>query len=324
MAYMNTLKSAVFIKAGDTLPTPPSNFFEVAEEFVINPNPTVEEYKRISGKLGALDTYADTCHTTFSQKLTHKMRSSNAAGDNLAKVPECGEVLKVCGFDEVIDTQTEGQERVIYKNSQAPTRGSGIFYIDGKKFTATDTIVGDVSFNFEVGKVATMDVTLNGFLDNNGVPTDEPNPTVALNEEPLLVVGCTDFIMVDGTKISADKITIEMGSQIDEFYALGRKEFNLTDYAIKLTADFYVDSDNYASAINDLNSGAIKYIRVLLGTDDTSRAVNGKSLYILINVSKVYKFEDTIDKNIVKRSATWLLQPDTYGNNILFAHGYFA
>jgi len=324
MAYMNTLKSAVFIKAGDELPTPPANFFEVAEEFVVNPNPTIEEYKRISGKLGTLDTYADTCHVTFSQKLTHKMRSSNAAGDNLAKVPEYGEVLKICGFDEIIDTETEGQESVTYKNTQTPTRGSGIFYIDGKKITATDTLVGDVSFNFEVGKVATMDVTLNGFLDNKGVPANEPNPAVTLNEEPLLVVGCTDFIKVDGTKISADKITIEMGSTIDEFYAFGKKEFNLTDYAIKLTADFCVDSDDYASAIRDLNNRAVKSIGIVLGANQNGYRVNGKSVYIGIPMAKAYKFEDTVDKNTLKRSMTWLLQPTTNGTNISIKHGYFG
>jgi len=323
MAYMNTLKSAVFIKAGNELPTPPANFFEVAEEFVINPNPTVEEYKRISGKLGTLDTYTDTCHATFSQKFTHKMRSSNSAGDNLAAVPEYGEVLKICGFEEIIDTQTEGQEKVTYKNSQTPVRGSGIFYVDGKKFTATDTLVGDVSFNFEVGKVATMDVTLNGFLDNNGVPVDEPNPTVALNEEPLLVVGCTDFIKVDGTKIPADKITIEMGSSIDEFYALGKKEFNLTDYAIKLTADFYVDKADYTNAINDLNSGQIQTIHIVLGKQGNSIA-NGKTVFFSANTAKSYKIEDTIDKNTLKRSITWLLQPDTYGVNIAFTTGYLS
>jgi hypothetical protein len=148
---------------------------------------------------------------------------------------------------------TSAAETVTYSNSQAPVRGSGIAYVDGKKFTMTDTLVGDATFNFEIGKPAMLDVSLQGFLDNKGIPTSEANPTVSLNAENQLIVSCGDIITAGGTTISADKISITMGADIQELYALGLKEFNINDYVIKLTADFYVDGTDYADAITKLN-----------------------------------------------------------------------
>lgn len=323
MAYLNTKRSALFFIAGGVLPVPPANFFEVSEEFVINSEPTVEEFNRVSGKLGTTDSFTDSCHTTFSQSISHKMRSSNVAATALDTPPEYGEMLKLCGFDETIVT-TLGVESVTYTNSQAPTPGSGIAFVDGKKFTMTGGVVGDATFTFEIGKVAVLDVALSGFLDNNGIPTDVANPAVTLNDEPTLIVSCGDIITAGGTAVSADKITISMGATVEEYYALGLKEFDISDYVIKLTADFYVDGANYADAITKLNAETAEAIVVKLGTNQTGNLINGKSIEIKADVSKASAFTDSTDKSRVKRSMTWLLRPNGSDVNLSIKHGFFA
>ena len=324
MAFMNPKKSVIFLKSGVALPVPPANFIEVTEEFVVNPTPTTEEYNRISGKLGSTDSYADTCHVVFNQSVSHKMRSSNSAADALDTVPEYGELLKICGFDETIETGTPSEETVIYTNSQTPVNGSALAYVDGKKFAMTDSIVGDATFNFEVGKPAMLDATLQGFLDDAGVPTDEVPASTTLSEEPRLIVSCGDIITAGGSAISADKITIAMGADVQELYALGLKEFNINDYVIKLTADFYVDSADYSDAITKLNAETAEAIVIKLGTNQTGALINGKSIEITASVAKASTFTDSTDKSRVKRSFTWLLRPDGSNVNLSIKHGFFA
>jgi len=323
MAFLNTKKSALFAKSGAVLPVTPANFFEVSEEFIINPVPTIEEFNRVSGKLGTTDSYADTCHVIFTQAVSHKMRSNDAGATALDTVPEYGEMLKMCGFDETIDT-TPGAETVIYTNSQSPVKGSAIAFVDGKKFEMTDGVVGDATFNFEIGKAGMLDVALSGFLDNNGIPTNEANPAVTLNDEPALIVSCGDILTAGGSAIVADKISITMGATVEELYALGVKEFNISDYVIKMTADFYVDSANYADAITKLNAETVEAIVVKLGTNQTGSLINGKSVEITADVSKASAFTDSIDKSRVKRSFTWLLRPNGSDVNLSIKHGFFA
>ena len=323
MAFLNTKRSVLFVKSGAVLPTLPENFYEVTGEFVINPTPTIEEYNRISGQLGTMDSFADVAHAVFKQSTSHKMRSSNVAATALQTPPTYGEMMKTCGFNETI-VGTGETGTVTYTNSQAPVRSSAVAFVDGKKFTMTDTVVGNASFDFTVGKAAVMGAELSGFLDNSGVPTTVANPTVTLDTEPLLIVSQADIITSGGVALKADKISITMGADVQELYALGVKQFDIADYVIKLTADFYVDSANYADAITKLNAGTTEAISIKLGTNNTGALINGKSTLITADVSKANAFVDSIDKSRVKRSFTWLLRPNGTNVNISFKNGFFA
>ena len=146
--YVNTLKSSLFIKSGAILPIPDDGFIEQTDEMVINADIPVTEFKRISSRLGATDSYADSCHSTFTHTLNTNMRSNDKSGLALDTVPEIGELLKTCGFDESIAAGTG----VIYVNSQAPKRSSAVMNIDGWQYTATDGLVGDLTITGEIGK----------------------------------------------------------------------------------------------------------------------------------------------------------------------------
>lgn len=323
MGYMNTNKSLLLLADGAVLPTT-SQALELQDPLIVNPNPTVETFKRITGKLGTEDSYADTCDVTISETITHKMRHSNTAGTSLETPPEYGELLKISGMKEVVDSSTPGQETVTYTNTQTPTKGSAVIYLDGKKFTLTDTLVADTTMTFEIGKSAMISGSISGFYDNKGIPTNEANPSVTLSDEPCLIVSCADIITAGGTALSADSITISIGADIQKFYAFNTREFTIQDYAIKVTADFYVDNANYADAITKLNNQTIEAIDIKLGTDGTGALISGKSVHVTASLAKAGSSTDSDNQQRVKRSFTWNLQLDGSDEALQIIHGYFA
>jgi len=322
MALMNTKRSALFVKAGATQPVYPAGFLEVESELVVNPSIPVEEFKRVNGRLGSNDSYADTCKATVSVQVAHKMRSSNIAGTTLETPPEYGELLKIAGFDETI-TGTGLTGKVVYTNSQTPAKGCIAAFLDGYKQTATNSAVAAVNFDFAIGKAAMLNATFSAYLDNAGVAASAALPSVTLNTNPCLIVGCADVITAGGTAVKADSIKIDMGAQVDDFYGMGIKEYNINDYMIKVTATFYPENTDYNAAINKLSAQTVEAIVVKLGTN-AGILVDGKSVKIDCALAKASAFTDSTDKSTLKREFVWLLQGDSAGKAIEITHGHFV
>ena len=318
MALINTKKTALFI-GGATQPVYPAGFLEVEAELAINPTIPVEEFNRINGRLGSVDSYADTCKATTSLQISHKMRSSNIAGTALETPPEYGPLLKMCGFDETI-TGTGATGKVVYTNSQTPAKGSIAAFIDGYKQTATNSAVGDITFDFAVGKAAMLSATISAYLDNSGVAAAAALPSVTLNTNPCVIVGCADIISAGGTAVKADSVKIVMGAQVEDFYGMGIKEFNINDYKIKVTATFYPENADYNAAINKLTAQTVEAISVKLGTN-LGLLVDGKSVEFVCALAKASSFTDSVDKATLKREFTWMLQGDSAGKAIEIRHG---
>lgn len=319
MGKMNTKKTALFLKSGAVLPAAPANFLEVEEELLITPDVPVEEFKRINGLLGSNDSYANTDFIKFSQTISTKMRVQNGAGDALDTVPEYGELLILGGFDQTIDT-TVGEETVIYTNTQNPVVGSAVAYIDGFKHQSAGSVAADITFNFPIGKAATISASLSGYLDNKGVAATEATPSVTLNPESCLLVGKADIMTAGGVAVVPDNISIAVGAEIQEFQGMGRGEFEMTDYMIKVTADFYPENANYNSAVTKLGADLVEALIIKLGTN-AGTLVNGKSIQIDCGFGKASTFSDTTENAAVKRSFTWSLQGTT---QLSIKHGFFA
>ena len=320
MARINTKRTALFIKSGSTLPVPPANFLEADDVVLVTPTVRVEEYKRLNGKLGANDAYADTCDTTFEGSIAHKMRFQNSAADALDTVPEYGELLKIGGFTETINTATPGQETVTYENTQNPVLGSAVAYMDDNKQTMTGSLACDLTFSFEIGMAAKIEASLSAFFDNNGIATSEANPTVDLSDEGCLLVGCADVTTAGGTTIEPSNISIAMNSEISKFYGMGLKEYQLTDYKPELTVDFYPDNANYNDAITALANQTAETIVIKLGTNNGTM-VSGKSVEIQVTNCKYKSYSDSDDQGSIKRSVTYMFTADSA---FTIKHGYFA
>lgn len=321
---LNTKKSALFLKSGGTLPVASANFLEVGEAVLLNPTITIEEFKRINGKLGSNDSYADTCDATISQTITHKMRSTNIAGDALDTLPEYTELLRIGGFDYAVDTTTPGEETVIFTNTQAPINGSAVAYVDGYKQTMTGSVVADITMNLNIGKAAEISASLSAFIDNKGIATAEATPDVTLNSNPVLLVSCTDIFTAGGDVIKPDSVTITMGSEIGKFYGMGLKEYSMTDYMIKVEASFFPDNADYNTAMTKIASETVEALEIKLGTGAGGDLVNGKSVLINCPLAKASNVSDADTDGKVKRTFTWLLQGDSEGESITIKHGFFA
>jgi hypothetical protein len=323
MPKVLTKKTALFLSATSTPPTIPAGFIEVADELVLTPTIAQEEYSVVNGMLGAWDTMIDTCDNTVTPSITHRMRTSNIAGTALETPPPYATLLKIGGFSETI-TGTGATGVVTYKNSQAPASGSAHFYIDGYKQTATGGVAADLSFDFTVGKVATITGTLSAFLDNNGVATVQAAPTIPTSTEKLLMVACTDIVTAGGGTLKADKVTIAMGSEVTRTYAMGEKSFDVSDYKIMITASFMPENADYNALINKLNAQTVEAIDIKLNTTTGGALVDGKSVNIKVSLAKVTNYEDAAENKKLKRTVTWLAQGDSAGQIIEIIHGNFA
>lgn len=324
MTRVNTKSFALFIKAGAVPPTPPANFFEVSEKVLINPKPKVGEIERFNGTRLTTDTYSDTCDTTIEgAALMHQMKYQNAAADALDTIPEYGEVLKISGFDEVVNTVTPGQETVIYtlNNTATPSLGSALYYIDGNKQTMTNSIATNVSFDFVIGEPAKLNATMNAFVDNEGVPVVEANPTVTLDTANApLIVSCTDLYSENGSPLTGvSNISIDLGANLEKFYGMSLKEYESTSVKPTMTAEFPLDKADYANAINLLKNQTVFDVVVELGRVD-SLMVSGKSVRFKVTNVKLGDFSDADDKDTIKRTHNLSFTPESV---FTIEHGYF-
>lgn len=320
---MNTEAFALYLSAGATLPTPPTGFIETSEKVFVTPNVTTIDSKRFNGTLSTNDTDVDTCNTTVEGlAIPHKMRYQNSAGDALDTIPDYSEMLKLGGFAEVVDTTTAGEETVTYNwdTSKSPSLGSAVYYIDGYKQTFTNTLAGNTSFTFNIGEVAMINFAMSGFLDNKGIAVAEANPATTLSDEGSLFVGCADIYTEDGTRINTKSISIDMGADIGKFYGMGVKEYQLTMFKPTITAEFYLEKDDYNKAMTRLVDQETFDVVIKLGTVNGAD-VNGKTVTFTISNVKMSTFSDADDTNAISRTHNLILTPNS---SFSIFHGFYS
>ena len=326
MALINTKKTALFLAIGAIPPTPVVGFVETMEPVVITPEFAQVDIARISGKLNTKTSVTDTCRTKTSFDVKHTMRTSDKAATALDTPPEYGLLLKAAGFDETIDT-TLGAETVIYTNStDTLPHVSAVAFLDGQKFTFTDSLACGVTLDLKAGEVATITNNFAGYMDS-ATPTVEANPTVTLTDESALVVSCADIVTYDGTSLPLENVTIKMNEEMQDIYTVGGadgiKSNFVSDYALELTADFYVDSATFGREALNVESGDMKEIIVKIGLDSTSTEVNGKTVVLTASLAKTITYSDTVDKDLLKRSVTYRLM-DNATPALSIKNGFYA
>lgn len=327
MSLINTQKTALFLKSGAVLPVPPASFIESSVPILITPTIATEDFKRISGKLNSTDSFTDTCNAQANFTIDHFMRSSNVAADALETPPEYGELLKVCGFDETIDTVTPGAEFVDYTNTQTPVLGSAVGFVDGFRYDFTGSLTSDMSMEFQVGQPAKITANIQGFIDD-AVPTAEAVPAITLNAEPLMIVSCAALTTLGGTVLKPDRVVFATNPEIADFYTMGGanglKAKSMTDYAMTCTIDFFVDNADYDREITAIKNQTTASLDIKIATDDASALVNGKSLHLTCEVVKTNEYTDSDENNTVKRSVTYKVQNGTGDVALRLRSGFFA
>lgn len=323
MALTNTTKTGVFLQAGGVLPIAPANFIETTSPVLITPTIATATFKRISGKLNTSDSYADVCNAQSTMALEHYMRSNDLGGTALDTAPEYGELLKICGFTETVDAGVG----VTYTNTQTPELGSGVVYVDGNRFDFTGSLASDFVMTLQVGTPAMITANLQGYIDD-AKPTQEVQPAVVDNDEPLMVVSCANLVTLGGTVLKPDRVTFSTNPEIADFYTMGGanglKAKAMTDYALLCTIDFFVDNEDYDREIIAIEDQTTATLEVDIATDENSLLVNGKSMKVSCDLVKTENYADTDSNNALKRSVTYRLQNNASDVAISILLGTFA
>jgi len=328
MALVNTKKSALFVAQGATLPTPPTGFVETTDPVLIVPEFAKVDINRLTGQMNTKTSVIDTCRTKTSFSASQIMRTSDKSGAALDTPPNFGLLLKCGGFDETIDTTTVGEETVTYTNkTDFVPKVSAVAYVDGNKFTMTDSLSCGVEIDLNVGEPAKITNNFSGYMDS-AIPVQETNPIVTLTDETALVVSCADLVTYDGTCLPLESVKIKTNPEIQDIYTLGGQTCGIksnfvSDYALELEATFYVDSSEYGREPTMINAGEVKEIVVKIGLDDQSQEVNGKSVVFTANMSKAITYSDSSDKDSLKRVVTYRLMDGTVPA-LSIKNGFFA
>lgn len=330
MALVSTKKSLLLLSASGTPPTA-ADFIETIEPVLLAPEIGGGEYSRIRGTLNTGNQrYNDLDNVQAPATVTCYMRSNNVAADALGTPPQIANALKVSGFKETINTTTAGQETVVYTNSQAPTNGTAIVYVDGKKYeTASNGVASNASFNFTIGEPATVSFDMQMFLDS-AIPTDEANPSVTQSSEPLIIVSGINVLTVGGTVLKANNVTINMNNTIETFYTLGGadklKNKEIVDNGITMDVTYFADSTTFADDYTALQNQTLQAVEIKLGTNASSGLVSGKSLLIQAGKAEVQNVTPSSEQDRVSRTLTYRLQNDSVNNDVALSlkYGYFA
>jgi len=323
MALLNTTKSALFLKSGAVLPVAPANFIENTVPIMITPEIAVTDYNRISGKLNTSDSYADTCNSQVNFAVEHLMRSNDIGATTLDAVPEYGELLKICGFDETISAGVS----VGYINTQVPVLGSAVVVLDGNQFEMTGSMASDMTLDLTIGSPAKLSCSLQGYIDD-AVPTVVTQPDPTLSDEPLMVVSCANLVTLGGTVLKPDSVKFMTNPEIADFYTMGGtdglKSKAMTDYGLTCEISFFIDNADYAREVTAIKNQTYATLEVLVATDDASALVNGKSMKITCGLVKTTTYTDTDQDNVGKRTVTYRVSNDSNDHALSILVGTFA
>lgn len=306
MALIKTKASSLFIRQNTTLPTPPTNFVETNSPLVVVPNFAKVSTNRMNGAMNSKDEAVDTCKTSTAFLASVDMRETGAV---LTKAPTYAELLKISGFDGSVGADTY----TLSNSASNITRGSAVVFMDGNKFTMTDSLVGDTTIELEIGQIGKVSTTLSGFLDS-ATPTVEANPTVTLDTENVQIVSCLDVVGVGGVSYPAEKIVFKTNPDIANTYTMGGadglKQDTITDYSITCEITFPVDSAVFGSPASLIEAGTIMGLRCVIGATTGGVPVNGKSVVFLADTTKATTYADSVNDDLLQRVLTLRLYDD--------------
>jgi len=301
---INTNRSALYLMQQQTLPTPPLGFVETNQPVVAVPTFTTLETNRLSGAMNTQDTTVDLCRTSSSFLASVDLRATGTT--NLPVVPDFAELLKVSGFEA--NTVPPRDTYELFNTTKNIPKGSALVFMDDKKFSFTNTLVGSSEIVLEVGKQAILNTTLSGYIDD-AIPANEPNPTATLSKEALIIVGCANVILLDGQVVPAQKIVFKTNPEIANTYTMGGtqgiKADTIVDYALTCEITFPVDSANFGTSASMIKSQQIASIRVVVGEmEDQTHGADGQSILFIADTAKATTYADSVNNKLLQRVLT--------------------
>lgn len=269
-----------------------------ANNVFVNPRPKEIELKDIgNGKAGNNKTIINNDFVTAEFSVDINAKSSGGLG----VAPTYGDLFKCCGLKETITASTD----VTYTPELLEQTGDAVSYMDGYKRSISG-IAGNMSFSGTVGELAKFNFALKGFTTLE--PTAGANPSVTLDSNKNLIVTSASVITVGGATVELDSFEFDLGNDIKEIYAVGRKEYFTSDFkpTLKVTAVKTRGNDAHWA---DLNTNTKREVIISLGTSA------GDIIEFRAPFCQPSDANENDDNGSIKYDRTWVCENSAGGDN---------
>ena len=252
MANQLTVRNTLLVSTSGT-PTA-TDVVTTDNNVLVNPKAKSIEYKDIgNGALGNSKIVINNDYVTADFNVDVNAKCSGSAGT----APSYAELFKLSGLSETVTADTD----VTYGIASSFVSATALAYLDGSKREVSG-IAGSFTFGGNVGEIAKFSFSLKGFTTLE--ETAEANPTVTLDSNSNLIIKSVTVITVGGGTIQMKDFTFDMGTDIQETYAAGLKEFYIQDFkpTLKVSA---VKTKGNQTHWTDLNANTKKSVVITLG-----------------------------------------------------------
>jgi len=286
-------KIVLLAKYGSTPDT--SNVVNLLNAVFFTPKPKTTEFKELGRGIGSSKTVAIEDFTTAEGSVETFLRAGLP--------PKIADLYKIACLEEELIKDDDGNvTEAHYKSPNNPVaNGYLTLYIDGEKREITGA-VGDLKITFEVGAPAKAVFDIKGFTTLSTI--SEANPDVTLDDSEIFIVESIDAITIGGEIKEVTNCEFSMGATINEVYAIGTKEYNLTDIKPTITITDYKQAGSFDESFND-----IKAIDIKLST------ASGKTFEFIANNAVMSDISESDNNENITYSKTFVLEKDSNGLN---------
>jgi len=292
-----TDRQVILAKYGST---PSSDDVITAAEWSnLNVKVKTQEIKELGRGLGSTKTFPISDWTNIEGSITALLRGGLP--------PKLAELYKICGLKEEDETDDDGNIIKVhfYPEERPVSNGYLTIYQDDLKRDVTGA-VGNLKINFEIGMVVKAEFDIQGFTDAN--PTSEDNPSVVLDDNEIFVVESISAITIGGNSFEVKSVNFDMGNSIQEIYAIGAKEYQITDYKPTLSITAYSDKENQGYW-SDLKNGQVRAVKIELTNN------KGNKFTFIANACKLSDVSESDSSGNIEFSATYVCEKDNNGKN---------
>jgi len=270
-----------------------------AEWSNLNVKVKTQEIKELGRGLGSTKTFPIADWTNIEGSITALLRGGLP--------PKLAELYKICGLKEEDEKDDDGNIIKVhfYPEERPISNGYLTIYQDDLKRSVTGA-VGNLKISFEIGMVVKAEFDIQGFTDAE--PVSEDNPSVTLDDNEIFVVESINAITIGGNSFEVKKVDFDMGNSIQEIYAIGAKEYQITDYKPTLSITAYSDKENQAHW-SDLKNGNVKAINIVLSNNA------GDKFTFIANACRLSDVSESDDNGNIEFNANYVCEKDSNNKN---------
>ena len=297
MARILTDKQIILAKYNDT---PGTDDVVTISEFVsLSPKVKTTEVKELGRGLGSTTNYSIPDWTTVEGTITALLRGGLP--------PKIAELYKMCGLHEEDETDDDGNITKVhfYPEISPVTAGNLIVYQDDLKRSISG-VASNLKISFAIGELVKASFDIKGFTDAE--PTAEDNPDVTLDDNQVFITESISAVTIGGDTFEVENVDFDMRVDIKEIYAIGSKEYQITDYKPILSIKSYSDKANQ-SHWTDIKNGNIKAVSIVL----TNGA--GNKFTFTANACKLTDVTESNNSGNIEDTRTYLCEKDSNGKN---------